>query len=193
MSLENVDIFTLASICKEYQVDWLIKKIENYLQEIIPRGIEKTTEQILHYLKLASQMCFDKVEIMLLQCLNQAFDVIQAKDEFSLLNRRGKILVTRKCLWNVTSIDAVEPNSKRILMDTEGFGLLSILKDFEQKPIEMDQQFSLGFSGSPFGAGASFGAKPSGFKFGEPSPISGSIFGAKLNTVQYEQYSDDEY
>ena len=151
--IENVDIFTLASICKEYQVDWLIKKIENYLQENIPREIAKTTEQILHYLKLASQMCFDKVERMLLQRLDQPFDVIQAKDEFNLLNRRAKILVARKCLWdisinnstsinNLTSITYLfmEKETRRILMNTEEFGLLSILKDFKQKPIEMDQQ-----------------------------------------------------
>ena len=34
----------------------------------------------------------------------------------------------------------MEKETRRILMNTEEFGLLSILKDFKQKPIEMDQQ-----------------------------------------------------
>ena len=163
--LENVDIFTLASLSKEYQVDWLTKRIEKYLEENISQitGPYSNSEKVLRYFKLASNMRFHRVTILLLRSLGEPFNILQTSEGFSDLNVRAKIMVARKCLWDFTFEQEIETTSKKSLLDSIEFGLLTVLKEFDQQCLQLDES-----SGDLFGA--KLKSKPYLFREALPPP-----------------------
>ena len=113
-------------------------------------------------MKLASYLRFDKVEEMLLQQLGETFQIIQAKEEFSHLSRRTKVLIARKYLWSIINI-YIKEDWKTNLMNTEGIGLLSVLKDYQQKEMKFNAEgkelsFKFDFTSENSTAGFSFGS-----------------------------------
>lgn len=124
----------LATLCKEFDVEWIKEKIKNYLEKIETRpGIGLTSKYLLSNLEIASKMEFNEATTNLVNQLDESFIYIQMYPEFSALDTKGKILIARKRLWFLMNF--VDNTTKDLLLNNETAGLLSILKDFKQKPI----------------------------------------------------------
>ena len=93
-------MFALASLCQEYQVQWIIDEIESYISHEI-RFEDETYQSKLRFLKLTSMMGFNQSVEELIQVLDKSFQVLKMTEEFTWLNTSTKILITRKCLFEL--------------------------------------------------------------------------------------------
>ena len=95
--LEHTNLFVLARLNQEYQVEWLSNEIEKYLSTA---KFTKNTDLILGYLQLSMEMEFrSKVEDHLInEMLSETFSNIQSSSLFISLNRNIQIKIARKCL-----------------------------------------------------------------------------------------------
>ncbi|XP_066911876.1 uncharacterized protein [Clytia hemisphaerica] len=140
----DVDLYALTSICQEYQVQWIIDKIGNYIAEEIEFG-DETYQSQLRLLKLVSMMGFDYTRKELIQVLNEPFQVLKMTEEFTWLNKSTKILVARKCLFELGKKNIVLFYSKlsyrkkfKLLTNKESFALMNVLEKYAQDEIFFD-------------------------------------------------------
>eukprot|EP00111_Clytia_hemisphaerica_P015762 TCONS_00046536-protein len=141
----DVDLYALASICQEYQVQWIIDKIGNYISTKVKFGGE-TYQSLLRFLKLACMIKKEDVVKKLIQILDQPFQLLKMTEEFTWLNTSAKILVARKCLFTLAEESFNESEASlpanrvkfNLLMNEDGCGLLNILQEYSQ--IEFDFQ-----------------------------------------------------
>ena len=131
-------MFALASICQEYQVQWIIDKIGNYITEEL-KFDDETYQTRLRFLKLVCMIKKEEKIEELIQTLDEPFQVLKMTEEFTWLNTSTKILIARKCLFELGNkkfkimSDLPEQLAEFQLLTTEnGCGLLSILKEYSQ-------------------------------------------------------------
>ena len=120
---------SLAAMFIEFDVAWVKEKIKDYLEKIE----QNTTQSLLLDLDIASKMEFVQAETNLINQLDESFIFIQMYPEFSALDTKTKILVARKRLWFL--MDFLDNKTKDLLLNNESAGLLSILINYNQKPI----------------------------------------------------------
>ena len=131
--LDLADVSSLAYLCQEYQVDWLLDKIKDYLSKV---QITDLSLQ-LRYLHLLEGIGFGNLELLENNLLNQVTDIfldIQSNPLFSSCERRLQIMVARKRLWFL--LDNVDSDTKLTFLNTGNVGLLSIFKKYKQTPIK---------------------------------------------------------
>ncbi|XP_066920121.1 uncharacterized protein [Clytia hemisphaerica] len=178
----DCDLYTLASLCKEYKIEWLMLKIEKFVQDLDMSKL--SAKETLVFLKLSSIYGFTKAEQRLVNQVNEDFLKLQMHQEFTWLNTRAKVLLARKRLWSLLK----NFQEKSYLLNELNVGLLSVLKDYKQYEFEFSNRFpfdgapepkagkSSGFSFS--GASKPKAGKSSGFSFGEASdPWAGNSSG----------------
>ena len=131
-------MFALASICQEYQVQWIIDKIGCYVTEKVNFD-DETYQSQLRFLKLACMIEKEETIEELIQVLNEPFQVLKMTEEFTCLNTSTKILIARKCLFELGNkkfkIMSYSPEKLaefQLLTNENGCGLLSILKEYSQ-------------------------------------------------------------
>ena len=129
---DNIDLETLASLCQEYKIDWLLKKIEKFVENV-PLMFSSCTEKLLKYLKLSSLYGFQKAMEKLVQVIDESFITLQMYEEFTWLNTSAKILLARKRLWKM-----LPHNEREKVMNTNGFALLSVFGDFKQEEFNFE-------------------------------------------------------
>ena len=83
-------------------------------------------------------MDFVEAEINLVKQLDKSFIFVQMYPEFSSLDTKTKILVARKRLWFL--MDFLDDKTKGLLLNSETAGLLSVLKNRNQKPIHFQHK-----------------------------------------------------
>ena len=140
--LDGTNIWVLAPLCQEYQVDWLSNKIKSFMKTC--SGNIKT---LLKYIILAGDMNFGiEIQKRLVNKLPGQFQDINMHLEFLLLSRRMKIWITRvkladlmKDLWAgrwVGRNSWIEglPIKKRQKIADE---VVSIFEDLDQRNIEV--------------------------------------------------------
>ena len=95
----------MANLCKEYQIDWLLDKIEGFLNE---KGMENLNMQ-LKYLQLVQKMGFkDNAEIALVNQITTAyFPVILGNPLFAVLDRSMKLKIAIRRLRNILNYQLV--------------------------------------------------------------------------------------
>ena len=102
----------LANLCQEYQIDWLLDKIENYLN--VARIINLNTQ--LEYLQLVRKMELkDDTELALIKKITAYFPEIQSNPFFPLLDRSVKLKIALRRLRNI--LDQFVKNN--LFIDTE--------------------------------------------------------------------------
>ena len=145
--LDDTNIWALAPLCQEYQVDWLSKKIEYLLRNCSTIN----TRKILSYLVLAEDMNFGiELERSLVYKLHRRFHYIGLYLEFLLLSRRIQVWIARKKLADLLKELWVDPypsaiytfsNEKRVagIKDCEAVHteILSLFDDLGQCNIEL--------------------------------------------------------
>ena len=95
------------------------------------------TKHLLVFLEIASKMGFEDAEKNLVNQLHDSFIFFQMYSEFSALSTKAKILVARKRLWFLlNNLADEECNDKNLFLNTESAGLLSVLVNYNQKPID---------------------------------------------------------
>ena len=75
-----------------------------------------------------------EAELNLVKQLDKSFIFVQMYPEFSSLDTKTKILVARKRLWFLMKF--LDDETKRLLLNNESAGLLSVLTNYNQKPIQ---------------------------------------------------------
>ena len=137
LDVKNLSVF--ADLCQELQVDWAKERIRTYLETLEVSSVikEKNPQHILVYLGIASKMNFAKAETNLVNQLHENFVITQMHPQFSVLETKAKILVARKRLWFIMNVWDIKdnPTPKNVFLNSESSGMLSILKDFNQKPM----------------------------------------------------------
>ena len=93
--IEHSNLFSLTSLCQEYQVDWLMRKVESYLEEIEL----STSDRILEYLRVASGMDFEVAFDNILNQINESFPYLQTNKLFTILERKTQVVIARKRLY----------------------------------------------------------------------------------------------
>lgn len=133
ISTGYTNIKSLATLCQEYQVDWLSDRIENYLSHAKIFG----TDLLLEYMQLSKNMNF-KFEVVtnLLNQFSDHFPKIQSSPLFVSVDRHIQILVARKRLFYL--LEGIDQNIKTTFLNKEDFGLLSIFKDLYQSFIRFN-------------------------------------------------------
>ena len=113
------------------------EKIKNHLEKIeinhTPQGNSKSQILLLN-LAIASNLEFVQAEINLVNQLDKSFIFVQMYPEFSSLDTKTKILVARKRLWFLMKF--LDDEKKDLLLNNESAGLLSVLTNYNQKPIQ---------------------------------------------------------
>ena len=124
----------MASLCHEYKIDWLLKKIENYIEKVTPMTYSTNVGQLLRYLKLASLYGFDKAMEKLVQLIDESFITLQMHEEFTRLNTSVKILLARRRLWSLLG----SAGEREKMVNTSGIALLSVFADSKQEPFKFE-------------------------------------------------------
>ena len=126
---DETDVFILAPLCQEYQVDWLTDKIKSYILNCSTSN----TETILKYLSLADTMNFGHhFEEALIDQIDEPFYSVHIESEFIQLTQRLQILIARKLLWKVY-VDKLDTTGVECLSSIIDHSLLSIFDDHQQK------------------------------------------------------------
>lgn len=131
-----MDIFALTMLAQEYQVNWLLEKINIYLNEF---SIGKNTpvKKLLPYVQLGSDMGWKDVERRFLNiCRIESFIELQTYSEFSCLEIRLQILLVRLRLWCLMDTENATTEFKNLrkkLLNEEHTGMLYILEKCDQE------------------------------------------------------------
>ncbi|XP_066918616.1 uncharacterized protein [Clytia hemisphaerica] len=133
---DDMNLETLASLCQEYRIDWLLKKIEEFIEEKTVSFSPISTEKLLKYLKIASIYGFEKAMEKIVQKVDKSFITLQMYEEFTWLNTSVKILLARKRLWEILPKD-----ERDIIMNTNEITMLSVLADFKQEKFSFEKPF----------------------------------------------------
>eukprot|EP00111_Clytia_hemisphaerica_P022846 TCONS_00067242-protein len=103
---DDTNIWALAPLCQEYQVDWLSNKIESFIRNCATNR----TKTILNYLVLAEDMHFGiEVERSLVSKLLRGFQNISMCLEFLLLSRRMQVWIARRKLADSLKKFLIDP------------------------------------------------------------------------------------
>ena len=115
----------LSPLCREYQVDWLIEKIKDYIKS---GSISCKTKNILRYLVYSEEMNFGlDIDTELINSFEDNFHTIQMCSEFQNLSLKMQILIARKRLWLL--MRNLKPTDSSVLLNDENYGLLSIFEE----------------------------------------------------------------
>ena len=133
--MKNLSAF--SALCEEFKVEWVKDRIKDYLEnlnidEVFDQDLNDT-QLLLMYLEIASKLDFEDAEKNLVDQLHESFVFIQMYPEFSALSTKTKILVARKRLCFL--LNFCSRKSKNLYLNTESAGLLSVLVNYQQKPI----------------------------------------------------------
>ena len=116
----KTDFESLASLCEEYQVDWLMKNIEEHL-ETVKIDDQRTRLRIL---RLSVDLNFKKAQLVIFKQIVDPFPWLQTYKEFSMLCRKNQIAIAFQRLIYLTK-DILDKNSKDYLFGNHS-GFLSI-------------------------------------------------------------------
>ena len=113
----------LSLLCREYQVDWLTKKIKKFIIE----KESKRTGEILQYLALSEEMDFGaSLNENLINELKEPFPIIQMCPEFMSLTLKMQVSIARKRLWLLLRGHTM---TFYLALNVEDIGLMSIFKE----------------------------------------------------------------
>ena len=119
--LGNTDAFTILPLCREYQVDWLTKNIQEFLQRNFTK-VTTTLSSRLKYLKLAEDYQFEvfKENLLTAETFNMLFMDVRMMSEFNELHTDMKVRIARnffanKCKPFLQSIKAFDTLLAKLL------------------------------------------------------------------------------
>eukprot|EP00111_Clytia_hemisphaerica_P000482 TCONS_00001385-protein len=123
------DITILAPLCREYQVDWLTKKIKDFIRVRAARLNKKGSKIVaLNYLSFSEEIGFDESnDTLLVNSLSCGFHSLQTCLEFSVLSRHKQVLIARKRLWLL--LRHFFDKYRDLILNEEGFGFLSLFEE----------------------------------------------------------------
>ena len=144
IKLEDVDVYTLACLCMEYRIDWVVQRIKLHIETKSFVFASQPSKEILKHLKLSSLLKFVEAEQNLLNQIDEPFIILETYEEFTWLNPRVKLSIARKRLATLMSnLSSVTGKERDLLLNTNGFGLISVFEHHQQQPINFEQSLRL--------------------------------------------------
>ncbi|XP_066928540.1 uncharacterized protein [Clytia hemisphaerica] len=116
------DVFILSQLCREYQVDWLLEKIRDFIN----KGRFLTKRWILKGILLCEAMNFDPCEVLVNSIEDNFLDIHMSKD-FMELSSKMQVLIARKRMWLL--LRNSDEKKRKMLFNEEDCGFLSIFDD----------------------------------------------------------------
>ena len=113
----------LSPLCREYQVDWLLEKMEDCIND---GTYYVTKESTLKNLLLFEEMNFGPCD-KLINTIKDDFPSIHMSVDFMALSSKVQVMIARKRMWLL--LRGFDKESRKMLLNEEDCGFLSIFED----------------------------------------------------------------
>jgi len=108
-------------------VDWLMKKIEEYLESL--KFLKNDHQKNLKYLRLSTKLDFKEVRRAILQKMVGPFSWLQTYKEFTLLDRNDQIFIAIQRLYYLSN-HLIEQIIRSYLFSRRCGGFFSIFSNY---------------------------------------------------------------